>query len=316
MSLEMADLPASQKVADPLKDVAMDSHMRPIRINESERRTFQVMHVKVGTRGRGNTTTPYDPQTDAPPEGDSTPSILPTRQALLGEEGRTKEMLQVGIIPLDNPEKFQPKGERNSRTRARATKPEDIVDRPNRVHVVVVERTPYVMPVGTSQKFYVLVHEFAGLCDMRLISRSQVFFYSEYLQGVNVSNNLKDRERKIGVNIRTAAARIKSTEPTQQIDIAGTQDDARTPSNSQSVTETDNPNNLSSLLTEPSLPTAREDVNEDPEQAAPVLQSISPESFAAEGKFFNHRDDFDEADATALISGLKVSTSHEPTMQP
>lgn len=259
MSLEIADLPAPQKVTDPSKDVAMDSHTRPIRINEPQRRTFQVMHVRMGGRGKGNTTTSYDPQVDAPPEGDSTPSILPTSQALLGEEGRTKEMLQVGIMPVDNPEQFQPKGQRNSRIRAVATKAEDIVDKPDRVHVVVVERTAYVM--GTPHKFYVLVHESAGLCDMRRINRSQVFYYAEYLQGVDVSTNLKDREKKIGINIRTAAARIKSADPTQQINVVDPQDDERTSSNSLPTTQTENSNNPSSVLAETSSPTGQEHIN-------------------------------------------------------
>jgi len=159
-----------------------------------------------------------------------------------GKREETKEMLQVGFVIAGNPVLLHPAPEKGKRRKAAPLpKAEDIEDRPGRVVVAVTDRTEYVMG---HHKFYVLVHESYGVSDTRLIQYTQIYFFPEYLHDVDHKATVKTRDTNISNSVRTAAARVKTAEPAEKIDVVEKKETIATLSNSLSVTPLENFNNL------------------------------------------------------------------------
>jgi len=265
------------------------------------------MHVRRGKLGGGSTTKKYLPEENSPPSHVSTMSILPTVQALTGEVGKTKEVLQVGFVVADEPEKFVQK---DGKTATKATKASAAMARPGRVLIAVVDRTDYV--ATTPHKFYVAVNPNYGLCDLRFVNLDQIFFFSEYWHDIAPNQNIRAITKSLGLNLRAAAARTKTIEPLQQIAIVDGKDHESTLSNVLSVTKQEKLSNLLdcavSLFNDSNSPDWFEHIDEAYENAAAVLKQALPEGYQAAARFFDASATLDEGDAQTLVQRLQVST--------
>ncbi|KAK5099469.1 hypothetical protein LTR70_002369 [Exophiala xenobiotica] len=210
-----------------------------------------------------------------------------------------KRFDEVGFVIADNPVLLHPAPEKGKiRKAAPLPKAEDIEDRSGRVVVAVTDRTEYVMG---HHKFYVLI-----------------YFFPEYLHDVDHKATVKTRDTNISNSVRTAAARVKTAEPAEKIDVVEKKEIIRTLSNSLSVTPLENFNNLlgcaGSFFEQTGSPEFLHFIRNTLKKTAPIIKSISPEAFEADRKFFDANKDFNKDDAIALLSGLRSRYESFPNL--
>ncbi len=183
----MATISAVKAIEDGKLDIAMRISLEKMMTEATGRQPLQ--RVYLWAASNKTTTQQYQPPIDGPDVAGACP-VLPDNEELVPVEINTKQYLEVGIIFGNEPDKYVAKGQSRDKQREQEKKQRGTLRRDTSAMRVFIPVTEHCV---TQAKFYVGCRPREGRLFPRIIPISQIFFYAEFWDGVDVKLPAKKR---------------------------------------------------------------------------------------------------------------------------
>lgn len=182
------------------ENIAMSHFKEKMRVQADGRKTFQRGYLFPTERSNEV----YDAIKDGPSQG--IPPSLPTAQELQKTDN-VQMFLEVGIVIGSQPDRYVPTGAARNSARDQSRQARGILGRDENALRAYI---PTSRHVPSQAKFFVACKPTSTHCSARSIKMDYIFFYEEYLTGIDDSTTRKALTQIISANCKHAAAEIET----------------------------------------------------------------------------------------------------------